>query len=77
MPRPFVIELGRLYYPSWAKDDWREGQGFPGSDAEARTLALRRFTGLAFDPSATLDAAGELERDTESGHLQIDDIYFR
>jgi hypothetical protein len=76
-PEPFVIELGRLYYPTWAKEDWEAGQGFAGTDAEARARVLQRFTGLVFGPGATLDAAGELSAQTETGHLRIDNIYFR
>lgn len=76
-PQPFVIELSRLYYPTWAKDDWEAGQGFSGADAEARTRVLQRFTGLVFGPGASVDSAGELSAESETGHLRIDNIYFR
>jgi hypothetical protein len=76
-PRPFVIDFQRLYYPSWAKDDWLDGQGFSGSDAEALALVLQRFTGIIFGPSATFDDSGELASESETGELRIDNIYFR
>jgi hypothetical protein len=76
-PQPFVIELSRLYYPSWAKDAWRTGQGFPGSDAEALDLVLQHFTALVFGPSATVDTKGELSAASETGYLRIDNVYFR
>jgi spore coat protein H len=76
-PRAFVIDFADLYYPSWAKEDWTAEQGFPGTDADALTQVLSRFSGLIFGPGATVDAAGELESPTESGFLRIDNIYFR
>jgi hypothetical protein len=76
-PQPFVIELARLYYPGWAKEDGEEGQGFRGSDSDARLRVLQRFTGLVFGPSASVDAVGELSTMSETGHLRIDNIYFR
>ncbi len=75
-PQPFVIELSKLYYPTWAKEGWEEGQGF-SADADARARVLQRFTGLMFAPSATVDPAGKLSAETETGHLRIDNIYFR
>jgi spore coat protein H len=74
--KPIVIDFARLYYPTWARDAWTEGQGFPGTDDEARDVLLRRFTGIVFGPAATVDAAGELSTPVESGYLRIDDIYF-
>jgi spore coat protein H len=75
-PRPFVIEFERVYYPSWAKDDWEPGQGFTG-DAEALARVLQRFTGLVFGPAATVDATGQLTAESEVGWLRIDNVYFR
>jgi len=76
-PQPFVIDFSQLYYPSWAKDGWSAGQGFPGTDAEALDLVLQRFTALVFGPSATVDATGELGAASETGYLRIDNVYFR
>lgn len=76
-PQPFVIELARVYYPAWAKEGWEAGQGFSGADADARERVLQRFTGLVFGPDATVDAAGELSAETETGYLRIDNIYFQ
>jgi spore coat protein H len=76
-PRAFVIDFADLYYPSWAKDDWTEGQGFSGTDAEALAQVLERFSGLVFGPAASVDPAGELSSPTETGFLRIDNIYFR
>jgi hypothetical protein len=78
-PEPRVVVLGfeDVYYPEWAKQGWVEGQGFPGTDREALEQVLQRFTGLAFGPAATTDASGELSAATETGHLRIDNIYFR
>lgn len=75
-PRAIVIDFGEVYYPSWAKDGWSSGQGFPGTDAEAFGLVLQHFDGLIFGPAATLDATGELSAATETGYLRIDNIYF-
>lgn len=76
-PRAVVVGFEDVYYPSWAKEGWAPGQGFPGTDEEARQRVLQRFGGLAFGPAATLDASGELSAATESGHLRVDNIYFR
>jgi hypothetical protein len=76
-PQAVVIELEDIYYPSWAKEDWQPGQGFPGTDAEALALVLQRFDGLIFGPVATMDSAGQLSAETEAGFLRIDNIYFR
>jgi spore coat protein H len=76
-PRPVVLAFEDVYYPSWAKQGWATGQGFPGTDAEALQQVLQRFSGLAFGPAATMDAAGELAAATETGHLRVDNIYFR
>ena len=74
--RAFVLERASFYYPSWAKDDWAPGQGFPATDAEALERVLARLGGLVFGPTATLDERGELESATEVGHLRIDNVYF-
>jgi hypothetical protein len=76
-PRAIVIPLLDIYYPPWAKDDWAEGQGFPGTEAEALQQVLARLDGIIFGPSATLDVGGELTAATETGYLRIDNIYFR
>jgi hypothetical protein len=75
--RSVSIPLASLQYPPWAKAAWTEGQGFPGTDAEALDLVLSRFSGLVFAPGATVDAVGELVAETETGHLRVDNIYFR
>jgi spore coat protein H len=76
-PQAVVIDFASLYYPAWAREPWAQGQGFTGTDAEAKALVLSRFNGLIFVPAATLDAAGELTQPTETGHLRVDNIYFR
>ncbi len=76
-PRRFSIRLSQFTYPSWAKDNWTEEQGFTVSDAAARQIVLERFGGLVFAPSASFDASGELQEETETGHLHIDNVYFR
>ena len=76
-PRAVVIPLLDFYYPEWAKEDWSDGQGFPGTDAEALQQVLSRLDGLIFGPSPTLNASGELTAPSESGFLRVDNIYFR
>jgi spore coat protein H len=76
-PRAVVIDFVEFSYPSWAKAEWSAGQGFPGTDAEARGLVLQSFEGLVFSPSASVDDAGELSAPTETGFLRVDNIYFR
>jgi hypothetical protein len=75
--RSVSIPLAALHYPDWAKASWTVGQGFPATDVEALDLVLSRFSGLILAPSATFDGAGELLGETETGHLRIDNIYFR
>jgi spore coat protein H len=74
---PFVIDFASLTYPDWARASWLSGQGFPGTDEEARALVLSRLNGLAFSPAATTDANGELTAETETGYLRVDNIYFQ
>jgi spore coat protein H len=71
------LVFSRMFYPDWAKAAWTVGQGWTTSDADARLVLLRRFTGLAFAPAATTDASGELLDAQESGFLQIDNVYFQ
>ncbi len=73
----FKVRLDRLYYPSWAKDDWDEGEGWTTSDREAATLVLSQFTGLIFSVAPNRDSEGEMREAQETGFLQIDNIYFR
>jgi spore coat protein H len=76
-PRAVVLGFEDVYYPPWAKEGWATGQGFPGTDDEAREQVLERLSGVVFGPAATVDATGELTLETESGHLRVDNIYFR
>lgn len=76
-PRVLSIPLRSLYYPDWAKATWGDGQGFAMTDAEALERVLRRFDGVVFGPSATVDVEGELSAPVETGHLRIDNVYFR
>jgi len=74
-PRTIEVPLSSLVYPEWAKAAWTSGQGFTIPDTEARALVLRRFGGLVFTVSPTLDASGELISDVESGYVQLDNIW--
>jgi hypothetical protein len=77
-PTTFKMRFERLYYPDWAKDAWEgQDQGWTTTDEEALLVLLRRFDGLLFAPQATTTADGELASETESGVLQIDNIYFQ
>ena len=78
-PDPSIvkIQLDHLYYPDWAKDAWESGQGWTGDDGTARDEVINAFGGLLFAPSPTTDSAGEMTAASESGFLQIDNIYFR
>jgi spore coat protein H len=76
-PQAIVIDFANLSYPSWAKEGWSAGQGFPGSDSDALAIVLQRFTGIAFGPTANVDSSGELSAATDTGQLRIDNIYFR
>lgn len=71
------LRFSKSYYPDWARSVWTAGQGWTTTDAEARAIVLRRFTGLTFGPSPTTDASGEMLTATESGSLQIDNIYYQ
>jgi spore coat protein H len=75
--QPFVVDFSSLTYPAWARASWVTGQGFPGTDEEARALVLSRLNGLAFSPAATTDLDGELTAETETGYLRVDNIYFQ
>ncbi|HWO09979.1 MAG TPA: CotH kinase family protein [Polyangiaceae bacterium] len=75
-PRAVALPLADFYYPSWAKEDWAAGQGFPATDREALDGVLARFGGLNFDPRPTLNAVGELTEASEDGYLRIDNIHF-
>jgi spore coat protein H len=76
-PTEIIVRFGDLEYPDWAKNAWEAEQGFTTSDAEALALALTVFTGLIFNPEPSWDDVGVLPTETESGFLQIDNIYFR
>ena len=76
VPRAVVIDLDNFYYPDWAKLLWTEQQGFTGTDAEARSRVLEHASGVLISPIATVNSSGELQTDTETGHLRIDNIYF-
>lgn len=76
-PTTIKLRLARVFYPEWARKAWTAGQGWTTSDAEARALVLRRFTGLVLSPSPVTDAGGEMPEPTETGFLQIDDIYYQ
>ncbi len=76
-PTTIKLRLDRLAYPSWARVVWTAGQGWTTTDAEALSVVLSRFAGLVFAPAATFTAAGDLAARTESGFLQIDNIYFQ
>lgn len=77
-PTTFKMRFDDLYYPEWAKDDWgATDAGWTTSDEEALQLLLTRFDGLRFAPQATTTDDGELVTETESGTLQIDNIYFQ
>jgi hypothetical protein len=74
--RAVLIDLRDFSYPEWAKLLWTGPQGFPGMDAEALSRVLERANGVIISPLATVDSAGELAADTETGHLRVDNIYF-
>lgn len=76
-PVAVKVDFADLEYPLYARAPWTTGQGFPGTDEEARALVLSRFAGLIFAPAATFDGAGELVSETETGWLRVDNIYFR
>jgi hypothetical protein len=76
-PVAVKVDFADLEYPLYARAPWTSGQGFPGTDEEARALVLSRFQGLIFAPAATFDGAGELVSETETGWLRVDNIYFR
>ena len=71
------LPLASFVYPTWAKDTWTAGQGFTVADSEALRAVLLRFSGLVFAPAPTVDASGDLAADSESGFIQIDNVYFR
>jgi hypothetical protein len=73
----FKVKLDKLYYPSWAKDAWGDGDGWTSSDEEALEQVLERFDGLIIQPVPNQDSAGELVDEVETGYLQVDNIYFR
>jgi len=76
-PRAVVLDFASVFYPPWAKEGWAAEQGWAGTDAQALQQVLQRFNGLAFGPAATMDTLGELTEPSESGHLRVDNIYFR
>ncbi len=73
----YKIKLNKLFYPSWAKDEWSSFQGWTVSDEEARKTVLARFNGIIISPLASTDSSGELIEENDDGYLQIDNIYFR
>lgn len=75
--RTFKLRLDRFFYADWARDAWKDGQGWTSSDDVARQTVLQRFNGLIFAPSPHTDSAGELEAERDPGFLEIDDIYFQ
>jgi hypothetical protein len=80
VPRTVQIDLHDLEYPSWAKDEWTDAQGWPdgaAGDAAALQAVLRKFGGLIIAPAASTDPAGELKTAVETGFIAVDNIYFR
>jgi hypothetical protein len=77
-PTAIKVDFAALQYPDWARGSWDvgAGQGFPGTDDEAKALVLSRFTGLIFVPDPTRDGTGEMVSDTEPGWLRVDNLYF-
>ncbi|MEY2929746.1 MAG: hypothetical protein RL033_495 [Pseudomonadota bacterium] len=69
-----VLPLASFSYAPWAREAWTEGQGWSGTDAAAAQQVLSRFSGLLFAPAASMDVAGELLTESETGFLQVDDI---
>jgi hypothetical protein len=76
-PTTVSVQLGSLNYPSWARVQWSAGAGWTGTDQAALQTLLEQCTGLIFAPSATFGPGGELTSEVETGHLQIDDVYFQ
>lgn len=76
-PTHITLRLHELVYPTWAKDAWEDGQGWVVSDEVARERFLATMWGLIFVPGADVDEYGELAAATDSGFLEVDDIYFR
>ncbi|MGE5786422.1 MAG: CotH kinase family protein [Myxococcales bacterium] len=77
-PKTIKMRLSRMYYPSWAKDDWAgTTKGWTIPDSEALLTVLKRFDGLLIQPQATTGSDGELLGETESGFIQVDNIYFQ
>ncbi len=75
-PTTVVVPLHGLTYPDWARDEWEDGQGWSGSDASALQQVLANFTGVLFGPHAHVDDEGNLQSDSESGFVQIDNLRF-
>jgi hypothetical protein len=74
-PRAMLIDYSDIAYPTWAN---RRG---PSS-----RVLLARMTrpelwccrgSMGWSSAATLDANGDLSAPSETGHLRIDNIYFR
>lgn len=77
-PTTLKMRLARMYYPSWAKDDWiGTTKGWTTPDSEALLTLLKRFDGLLIQPQATTGPDGELLEATETGFIQVDNIYFQ
>jgi len=76
-PVTVKLRLDRAYYPDWAREAWSAGQGWSTPDAEARAIVVARCSGLVFSPAPSTDAGGQLLEETETGYLEIDDVYFQ
>jgi hypothetical protein len=76
-PKNIVLPLHELIYPTWARSAWQPGQGWDMNDSEALELVLATFAGIIFVPQPQLDGAGELLQPSDSGYLEIDNVYFR
>ncbi|MBN2527854.1 MAG: CotH kinase family protein [Deltaproteobacteria bacterium] len=75
-PTFYYIDLKKVSYPKWAKDAWKDGEGWPPPDNEARKNVLSHFTGLEIQLMPTVDTSGEMPADTELMTVSLDNIYF-
>lgn len=72
----FYIDLKKLSYPKWAKDEWNEGEGWAPPDNEARKNILSHLSTLGIQLIPARDTTGEMFADTELVTIQLDNIYF-